>query len=399
MAAHLDSNSVVDMPQKRAAKLFCKVVMLLFALWQFGGSLDAAYAQRDTVIPGNNYDSVAREIFPHDLAPAGKTKKEQVFRAILIGGAGVFGTTDDNRYSTYFQPTAGIDLYAIPGGLVGLLVGARFGFLPRITQSIAFGLRQPLGLFAGIGLPLYLDLGVLFFDDKADSRSFETGLRGDLAAHWPLGRMEFEARLAGEFRGFRRESSIASAKYPFWVGAELGLSFSLLRGREALPRRDSIIAAIRYIATPQEMAELTALPNGASFEAGLDRFWTKRDLTPETELNEARQEFEKRVESANALFGKRGRLGVETDPGRVFLIYGSPSESEEAFSLVNQGTAYLLWIFRHRVSGNSAAVFIFESGPAGDYLQVFSNVSGEARGKIPNDLPAKLQRALPPFLR
>lgn len=398
MAANHLTGRIIDRPPIKRGNLFYKAVLLLCVLWKFGGATDAV-AQRDTIVPGSEYDSVAREIFPHDLAPAGRAKKEQVFRAILIGGAGIFGTTDNNRYNTFFQPTAGVDFYAIPGGLVGILVGARFGFLPRITQSIAFGLRQPLRIFSGIGLPLYLDLGVLFFDDKADSRSFETGLRGDVAGHWPIGKLEFEARLAGEFRGFRRETGISSARYPFWVGAEFGVSLSLLRTRDALPRKDSILQAIRYIATPEESAEMETLPNVDRFEAWLDKFWAKRDVTPETPTNEAREEFEKRANDANNLFGRRGRLGVDTDPGRVLLIYGTPTESEEAFSLVEQGRAYLLWIFRHRVSGNTAAVFIFESGVTGDYLQVFSNVAGEARGKLPNDLPAKLIRALPPFLK
>jgi len=62
-------------------------------------------------------------------------------------------------------------------------------------------------------------------------------------------------------------------------------------------------------------------------ERVMDEFWRRRDPTPETAENEARQKFLERVDFANRTFGRYGLgKGMFSDMGRVFIRYGEPSE-------------------------------------------------------------------------
>ena len=56
-------------------------------------------------------------------------------------------------------------------------------------------------------------------------------------------------------------------------------------------------------------------------------FWKRRDPTPETGVNEARETFLKRIDFANRTYGRYGLgKGMFSDMGRVFIRYGEPSE-------------------------------------------------------------------------
>jgi len=54
-------------------------------------------------------------------------------------------------------------------------------------------------------------------------------------------------------------------------------------------------------------------------------FWKRRDPTPDTERNERREAFERRVKFADATFASEGTRGAYTDRGRVFILLGAPS--------------------------------------------------------------------------
>ncbi len=56
-----------------------------------------------------------------------------------------------------------------------------------------------------------------------------------------------------------------------------------------------------------------------------DLFWVRRDPTPGTPLNEFRQDFESRVQYADARFAEGKRRGSMTDRGRVLVVLGFPS--------------------------------------------------------------------------
>lgn len=62
-----------------------------------------------------------------------------------------------------------------------------------------------------------------------------------------------------------------------------------------------------------------------------DEFWKQRDPSPDTETNELKDEFFRRIDFANRNFIEpfRGREGWETDRGKVYVKNGPPSEVEK----------------------------------------------------------------------
>lgn len=83
-----------------------------------------------------------------------------------------------------------------------------------------------------------------------------------------------------------------------------------------------------YVATNRELINFQTVSDD-SLEAFWDLFWKIRDPNPETEMNEARDEFVRRVAEASQRFGSL-RPGWETDRGRVYIQFGEPDRIDEA---------------------------------------------------------------------
>ena len=72
-------------------------------------------------------------------------------------------------------------------------------------------------------------------------------------------------------------------------------------------------------------------------------FWKEKDPTPATAFNEVEAEFYSRVDTADMRWGKKGRNGWRTDPGKIYVIYGKPSQIEDlSLSPVNP---YMKWTY------------------------------------------------------
>jgi GWxTD domain-containing protein len=263
-----------------------------------------------------------------------------------------------------------------------------------VTTGISFGLRQPIGISQNPELKVFGDLGILFFDDAALLGPIKYGARLAFGAR-TIGSLNFEYRLAGEWRGVASGDSLNGFRTHtlWWIGAEVGIAFSLLKESKAIGRKDSVRASLRYIASHEELEEFDAVFSDQKLDQWLDRFWRIRDLTPQTKINEARSEFEKRSESANRTFSKPNRLGVLTDPGRVMVIYGMPDVSEKEHSLYDDRVEYMIWVYNSRIRDVPFATFIFESSDyKPDWQQKYSNVPGELTGSVPLGLPPQMQK-------
>lgn len=92
------------------------------------------------------------------------------------------------------------------------------------------------------------------------------------------------------------------------------------------PESREFISKVRYIITKKERKVFLNLPESER-EAFIEEFWKSRDPDPDTEENEYKDEYFKRIEEANHLF-KEGSPGWLQDRGRVYILLGPPWERQ-----------------------------------------------------------------------
>lgn len=93
------------------------------------------------------------------------------------------------------------------------------------------------------------------------------------------------------------------------------------------PESREFLSKVRYIVTSQERKIFLNLPP-AERKAFIEEFWKKRDPVPETEENEYKNEYFKRIEEANHLFSDAGGNGWLEDRGRVYILLGPPEQRD-----------------------------------------------------------------------
>jgi GWxTD domain-containing protein len=95
------------------------------------------------------------------------------------------------------------------------------------------------------------------------------------------------------------------------------------RGKEF----DMLLEALSYIATSDEIDVMRKL-NADQQSAAWERFWRRRDPTPETVRNEFQVEFFRRLHYASQHFQGFG-YGWRSDMGRIYIRYGPPDQTEQ----------------------------------------------------------------------
>ncbi len=91
------------------------------------------------------------------------------------------------------------------------------------------------------------------------------------------------------------------------------------------------VDALRYIATESEVDEMTSFSSTRSLSA-FRRFWKKRDPDTTTAYNEVLAEYYRRVDEAIRRFSTTSEPnGYKTDRGRIFILFGSPTNIERLF--------------------------------------------------------------------
>lgn len=82
---------------------------------------------------------------------------------------------------------------------------------------------------------------------------------------------------------------------------------------------------VDYIITKEERKIFREMPENGRDDF-IAEFWKRRDPDPETERNEFKIEYEDRLARAATMFRGEGRPGWRTDRGRIFILFGPPSE-------------------------------------------------------------------------
>ncbi|MDH4218137.1 MAG: GWxTD domain-containing protein [Candidatus Aminicenantes bacterium] len=93
------------------------------------------------------------------------------------------------------------------------------------------------------------------------------------------------------------------------------------------PESKEFISKVRFIITKKERKVFLNLP-ASEREAFVGEFWKSRDPDPDTEENEYKDEYFKRIDEANHLFKEGATPGWLQDRGRIYILLGSPWERE-----------------------------------------------------------------------
>ncbi|WP_337865210.1 GWxTD domain-containing protein [Ignavibacterium sp.] len=139
---------------------------------------------------------------------------------------------------------------------------------------------------------------------------------------------------------------------------------------------DDIFDKSKYIATSQELDKYKKLSGVDGKREFLFDFWTGRDRDPSTKENEYFYDYLLRVESATNRFSSMQKAGWKTDRGRVFVIYGEPSEIERYPNQI-ESRPYEIWYYND-IEGGVYFIFADLTGFS-EYTLIHSTKRGELR--------------------
>ena len=129
-----------------------------------------------------------------------------------------------------------------------------------------------------------------------------------------------------------------------------------------------------YIASDDERNFYKKLNDIGSKRKFVYEFWAKKDPVKATMTNELRTAYLQKIEEANQRFRSYTRAGWRTDRGRVFILYGEPSDIEE-----NYGTPdtynHEIWEY-DGIEGGVEFVFV-DFQEFGEFMQMHSTKRGE----------------------
>ena len=95
--------------------------------------------------------------------------------------------------------------------------------------------------------------------------------------------------------------------------------------RKLDPVNAEFLSKVRYIITGKERKIFLELPDSEK-ENFMEEFWKRRDPDPSTEENEFKMEYFNRIERTEELFATEGKPGWLTDRGRIFILFGPPTD-------------------------------------------------------------------------
>lgn len=132
-------------------------------------------------------------------------------------------------------------------------------------------------------------------------------------------------------RGEEKKASASRRSDPGWVER---------------PGKSWRAGPVRYILTRNEDKAFKRLRSDEERAAFIERFWVRRDPTPETSFNEYRAEFHRRVSAANQQFQDSPIPGWKTDRGKIYVLLGPPDEIiSDTVARGHRGT--ILWTYRN----------------------------------------------------
>ena len=127
---------------------------------------------------------------------------------------------------------------------------------------------------------------------------------------------------------------------------------------------------VAYIIEDQEREAFIRLGSDAERDRFIEQFWERRDPTPGTPANEAKEQHYRRIELASSRFLEGSIPGWRTERGRIYIVHGPVDEIE---SHPNGGLSrdggfdnpngYEIWGFRGLGPGGAKLVLTFVRDP------------------------------------
>ncbi|MCW5966277.1 MAG: GWxTD domain-containing protein [Bryobacterales bacterium] len=151
-------------------------------------------------------------------------------------------------------------------------------------------------------------------------------------------------------------------------GTQLALTDAQRQERMDALRRDLaegaykrwVLEDVAYIIRDEELAAFHRLTIDEEREKFIEQFWLRRDPSPGTEANEAKEEHYRRIAWANGRLGRGSTPGWRTEQGRIYIQFGPPDEIEDHPPAGSQR-----WFYREiRGIGNNIS-FEFGTRPPG----------------------------------
>ncbi len=131
---------------------------------------------------------------------------------------------------------------------------------------------------------------------------------------------------------------------------------------------------INYVLRKEQKATFLQLQDVDKKRRFLFDFWYSHDPTKDTVRNEFRDEYLKRIEYGNQYYSAFGKEGWKTDRGRVYIIYGPPT-NVELYTSSGDTKPYEIWNY-DQLQGGVIFVFADLSGMK-DYILLHSTLRGE----------------------
>ena len=163
-----------------------------------------------------------------------------------------------------------------------------------------------------------------------------------------------------------------------WAWSQAALSAQ--PGEDAQDRyRKWLEEDVAYLATPEERDVFLRLATDQERDRFIESFWLRRDPTPSTRVNEAKDEHYRRIAYSNENFSS-GWDGWKTDRGRIYITFGPPDERRrqpaggryqrpaDEGGGVTRTYPFEVWHYRHLPGvGSGVSIEFVDRSGSGDY--------------------------------
>jgi len=139
---------------------------------------------------------------------------------------------------------------------------------------------------------------------------------------------------------------------------------------------DDFFAKSRYIASGLEIDKYENLTTENAKRRYLTNFWKARDEDPSDDMNHYLKDYMRRIKESNLKYKALSKEGWQTDRGRVYLIYGLPSDIDR-YPNQTETRPYEKWIY-YDIEGGVQFIFGDVTGFS-DYILLHSTKRGELR--------------------